>query len=81
MLKGVSETLDSQTQHPIHLDPVIAALYENLERIDSVSKLVKSLTHQISTLLRMRFGIAWAKYWDWRLATSSRLQVNWKLER
>ena len=44
MLKGVSETLDSHTQHPIHLDPVIAALYENLERIDSVSRLVKTLT-------------------------------------
>ena len=44
MLKGVSETLNSQTQHPIHLDPVLAALYKNLERIDSVSKLVKTLT-------------------------------------
>ena len=44
MLKAVSETLGSQTQHPIHLDPVMAALYKNLDRIDSVSKLVKTLT-------------------------------------
>jgi hypothetical protein len=44
MLKGVSETLNPRTQHPIHLDPVMAALYKNLERIDSVSKLVKTLT-------------------------------------
>ena len=44
MSKGLSETLNSQTPYPIHLDPVMASLYENLERIDSVSKLVKTLT-------------------------------------
>ena len=44
MLKGISETPNSPTQHFIHLDPVMLALYENLERIDSVVKLVKTLT-------------------------------------
>lgn len=44
MLKGISNATDCQTQHPIHFDPMMAALYKNLERIDSVVRLVKTLT-------------------------------------
>lgn len=44
MLKGVTEITNSTRPHFIHLDPRIVALYKNLDRIDSVVKLVKTLT-------------------------------------
>ena len=44
MLKEVSETPKYQPQHFIHLDPRMVALYKNLDRIDSVVKLVKTLS-------------------------------------
>lgn len=44
MLNRITEAAVPPVQHPFHPDPQIVSLHKNLDRINSVAKLFKSLT-------------------------------------